>query len=463
MDTLYTGPENGNFEDPQGTDISSVPLKTTSKKKYYVMGVILAFSLALLILLLLLFNNSGGLADPLKKTTITYWGLFESEEVMAPLIEKYEAEHPGTDIVYEERNYEDEIAGYKGTLKQRLKQGNGPGIFRMHITWGNYLFPEMAKNNTDKNYKDFSERFYAIAVDRCLVESTGDIYCLPLMYDGLALAYNKDMFFDEGLTPPKTWDEMLASAKRLTKLSSEQSGANMEIGGVALGSMENVQNASDILGLMLAQSKIKFPDGIDTEGGVKVIEYYQSFIKTEKVWSDNMPNSLAAFAGQKLGMVFVRQKDIETILNLNPTISMGVIPVPQIPTYEGGVTTETWGSFWVEAVSNDLSEADQKKAWEFLWWLSEQDQQTGRAKVKPFGELPANIKLYDSFSKLNYVGPILEQAPDAVTSIISDNSGNDDYVNALKSAVQLKGSGYRGLPEALSNLKKEIDMLNQGK
>ena len=165
-------------------------------------------------------------------------------------------------------------------------------------------------------------------------------------------------------------------------------------------------------------------------------------------------------------MVFVRQKDIEEILNLNPTINMGVVPVPQIPTYEGGVTTETWGTFWVEAVSNDLSSEDQKKAWEFLWWLSEQDQQiekyTKGAELGMFGELPANLNLYQNFSKLNYVGPILEQAPDAVTSIISDNSGNDPYVEAVKSVVNLTG-GQRDLPEALIELKTKIDELNKGK
>ena len=178
-------------------------------------------------------------------------------------------------------------------------QGNGPGIYRMHVTWGTSFYPEMAKNNTDKTYDDFGKRFYKVATDKCL-SANGDIYCLPLMYDGLALAYNKDLFFNQGLTPPKTWDDLLSSAKRITKYNSVEPGT-IDVGGVALGITENVQNATDILGLMFAQSKMAFPDSLDTEGAQKVVEYYKSFADIEKVWNSAMPNSLAAFSGRKAG------------------------------------------------------------------------------------------------------------------------------------------------------------------
>jgi multiple sugar transport system substrate-binding protein len=44
----------------------------------------------------------------------------------------------------------------------------------------------------------------------------GDLYGLAPAVNSLALFYNTDMFTKAGLTPPKTWDELRADAKKMT-------------------------------------------------------------------------------------------------------------------------------------------------------------------------------------------------------------------------------------------------------
>jgi ABC-type glycerol-3-phosphate transport system substrate-binding protein len=45
----------------------------------------------------------------------------------------------------------------------------------------------------------------------------------------MVLNYNKEIFAKEGLTPPKTWDELLETAKKLTKPEENQWGMNLLI------------------------------------------------------------------------------------------------------------------------------------------------------------------------------------------------------------------------------------------
>ncbi|QAT50517.1 extracellular solute-binding protein [Caproiciproducens sp. NJN-50] len=77
----------------------------------------------------------------------------------------------------------------------------------------------------------------------------GDLYALPLYMTPFVLFYNKDLFKQAGLdpdTPPKTYDEMLKMAEKLSKLKTKdgntvyafgQTTASVAISGASLTSM----------------------------------------------------------------------------------------------------------------------------------------------------------------------------------------------------------------------------------
>ena len=57
---------------------------------------------------------------------------------------------------------------------------------------------------------------------------------------------------------------------------------------------------------------------------------------------------------------------------------------------------------------------------------------------------------------------MIKLAPDASTSIISDNSGNDDYVNLMNAAVKeySAATGSTTKKEILSKLKADYEALD---
>jgi ABC-type glycerol-3-phosphate transport system substrate-binding protein len=429
----------------------------TGKTKNLLISLLIGLLLLLVLVpIYLLLNKSPvGPSNESGPVNLTYWGLYEPAEVIQPLIDTYQKSNPNVKITYEEKPYQDDLVGYKNLIFKRLQNGTGPSIFRMHSTWVPKLMPEIAQNSYPSfNYDSFIGRFNNIYTDSC-ADTQGDIYCMPLMYDGLVLLYNKDLFSKNSLQPPQTWGDLILSAKKLTIYEKD----GLKQSGIALGTTNNVANSTDIIGLMMAQSGIAIPSEINSESALRVFKYYQSFSSVEKFWNTSFPDSVVAFVNEDTAMIFAKLRDIERINELNPTLNYGVSPVVQIPTYEGGKSSETWASIWVESVSKDLTEKEILEAWKFLEWMSQKDQQVEKYRLgkeyRKYGELPANKELEDTFSQLTNVGVFVAQSKYAKTSIIADNAGNDDYTNLIKELYKSE-IGMEALTKAKAKFEKLI-------
>ena len=67
--------------------------------------------------------------------------------------------------------------------------------------------------------KEFLDDFYPAMLEACSIN--GKPYALPMYVSPFVLYYNKDLFTKAGLDPekpPKTYDEMLEMAEKLSKL-----------------------------------------------------------------------------------------------------------------------------------------------------------------------------------------------------------------------------------------------------
>jgi multiple sugar transport system substrate-binding protein len=409
--------------------------------------IVLIFSLIFTLVIIFVFTTvpffknllpfetpSAGPVTSGQNVSLEYWGMFESEPVMQTLISKYNETHPGVKITYVDRNFEGDISRYKATLYTRLKGGNGPHIFRVHSTWIPEYIREVSLNNQSIKLEEFRERFYPVAETQCVL-TDGRVVCVPLMYDGLALLYNKEMFSALGIGEPETWDEVREAALKLTQRNKNQ----ITVAGITLGTSNNVSYSSDILGLMFLQSGVNVPEGIDTDAATAALTFYTNFVKTDKVWDSSFSESVVAFASQQAAMTFGTSRDVIRVLELNPTMQLGVLPVPQLPDISGGTTTDTWATFWVESVSADASDAEQKASWDFLEWLSQPEQQkmlyTETAKYKKFGFVPANREVQEIVFDNVYLENIAKQAVYSRTSIVADKVGNDSYSNIFKTAI----------------------------
>jgi len=393
---------------------------------------------------------------PVKKVELTYWGLFEPVEVMTPLIEEYQKANPHIKINYEQRAYSS-LAQHKETLLTRLREGTGPDIFRLHHTWIPQFASELSPLPSEvMSSAEFANTFHTPLQN--LLSDQGQLYAIPLMYDGLMLFYNQKHFEEAGITrPPTDWEEFRDAAVRLTQ--TDETTQKITRAGAAIGAADNVIHFSDILGLMWVQSQVDFPDALTSSSARDALVFYTNFVTKDKVWDPTFPDSIYAFSQSRVAMIFAPSWRVFDIQNLNPGLNFGTAAVPQIPALPSAETAATnWASFWAEGVNLDSKNA--AEAWKFLKFLSEPENMrllySEEAKLREFGEPYSRKDLGEVLLTNNYLAPLIDGAPTATSAIITDAAGNDVYVEAVGEAVNSVLQG-KDVDQALTTLKTTVE------
>lgn len=370
-------------------------------------------------------SGNGYPTDPVK---ISMWGLWESPEVMDVLIQKYQQQHPNVTIEYDDRSVikTDE---YKSSVYNRISQEGGVGdIVMVHNSWvpglKNSLSPA---KGIDAN--GFSQKFYPAATQSSVIE--GNVYGIPLYYDGLVLVYNKKHFAEiDQDTPPIAWEEFRKLALDLTVRNTNSS---ITRAGAAIGTADNIDFHSDILGLMFSQAKVSMPDGLDSKAAEDAVSFYVNFVLEDKVWSSEFPEASSAFAQEKVSMIIVPVWNLLDILRVRPDLDIGVAPVPQaIPE-----DPASWGTFW-EAVVPTTSK-NQVVAWDFLNFLTQDEQQlmlfNEASKYREYGSPYSVTSLKSELDSNDFLRPLLETASFSKTGILAARAGNKGANDSIKVVV----------------------------
>ena len=389
--------------------------------------------------------------------TLSYWGLYVPKEVMEPLINKYKKLHPNITINYEEQK-PSTVAEYKEKVATRITSGSGPDIFRAHNTWFGYLNNIMAPIPAEiMQETDYTQRFYNIALQSSKIG--GQIYGIPLEYDQLILIYNKDFFSEAGIVnPPQTWEEFRINAIKLTK--RDTTGAITQA-GAGIGVVDNIHFATDILGYMFSQSDVTVPNFLDDPAALSVINYYKGLADSDNVWSLNLPETPTAFANGKVAMIFGTTETLRDISATQKTINIGVTSAPQVPSLEGSnnLTDTYWANFWMESVSKNSTNS--VVAWDFLKFLSEEEQQKEyRNSLKLFEtSVPAyGNKLLNTGISEEFIIPIIKGADKSTSGLIAGCAGNLSYRDSVADVVR----GIKTLTEAKSTIENLLASSNIG-
>lgn len=374
---------------------------------------------------------------PAGEVKLTYWGLWEEETVMAPIIEKFEKEHPNIKIDYQKNSPQD----YRGRLMAAIEQGKGPDIFRFHNTWlpmlKNYLAPVPKKVITNE---EFEKTFYPVAQKD--LKMGEDYYGLPLEIDGLALFYNEELLKAAGFSPPTNWLDFQNQALSLTV---KDENGRIVTSGAALGTTNNVEHFSDILGLLMLQNGADLTNPTSEEA-VIALSFYRMFAEPpDNTWSEALDNSILAFAQGEVAMIFAPSWQVFTIKAMNPDLAFATAPVPQLP----GVNI-TWASYWVEGVSSQSKHPQQ--AFEFLKYLTSRETMTAlyteavkSNEARLFGEPYSRVDLASTLVNQPYVGPFISQAQNSqsfyLCSRTYDNGLNDKIIQYFEDAVNSLSQG----------------------
>lgn len=411
----------------------------------------------------------GGSRKPI---TLEYWGLWEPNTIMQPLFETYkQTQREHVSVAYQMRDPRQHFA----TVRSRLATANPPDIVRVHATWIPFLTDLLAPLPADiMTTSEFSSRFYPVVTKDLVIG--GSAYGMPLGLDSLALVYNEDLLAQAGYSePPVNWDDFEEFVKPLNKKNNQ---GQLIQGAIAMGYAENVDNFSDLLGLMFAQNGVQF---VDAEGeiafntttspdgrsnlGRDVLNYYIKYSSAvdsfEPTWEGG---STQAFIEGKVAMLFIPSYRLLEILNADPPFSVKVAPAPQL---SGRTADVNWATYWVEVVPKNGS--DPEESWRLLKHMTEQDTLAEfyktAASVRGFGEPYPRPDMAGALSNDPRLGPYVRQFPTATSWMFAgatyDEVLNDVAVSGLSTAVRSaqQGDAQKGLDEAAFLVKQALTQL----
>lgn len=433
----------------------------SKKKKILIfssLGVIVVVLITVLILLLTGNQDNTNNNSNNQNVEIIYWGLWEPDEVMHPLIEKYEAEHPGVKIVYTQQTFKN----YESRLYTRLEQSTNssepaPDIFRINNTWLPKYKKYLSSLPGDIMSKDkYKEEFYPTALED-FTGVDGKIYAIPWGIDGLALFYNKQLLTKAGYTePPKDWDSLTEAAQKLT---TTDSSGKITQAGLAIGTSKNILHSADILTFLMLQNNAQLIDSTKTEANltsdraVSALERYTDFAKAQNpTWASYLADDLTMFFRGQLAMMFAPSWRAFDIINAAPQIEFGITTLPQLPNND----PVYYAMYWGDAVSSTCENPE--VAWDFINFLSEPEQQrrlfSNASQVRAFGEPYSRVSMNEELLQNPYTKAFGQMAP----QMKSWQMGEQTFVdNLFKEAITEVAENNKSASTVLKNIETDIN------
>jgi len=394
--------------------------------------------------------NQPGAVPPTQQVSLEYWGLWEPTEVMEEVIADYERQNPGTTIVYSKQSHRD----YRERLRNALVSGNGPDLFRFHATWVPMMQEELAPlPSAVMTGPEYSQAFYPVAAQQ--LKNRNDLLVgIPLMYEGLALYYNTDIFSTAVVDPPSTWPELRQLANQLTI----RSGSTIQRAGIAMGNATNTEHFSDILAVLLLQNNADLykPNSPETRDA---LDFYTLFTRTDRVWDESQPLSSVAFARGDVAMMFAPSWRAHEVKANNPNLQFKVVPLPQLTDQR-----ITWANYWAEGVSSFSSNKD--AAWKFLKYLSSAEVQkkmhSDQSSVRPFGEIYSRVDLRDELASDPIMGAYVRDASTArgwpMSSYTHDDGLNDQIIKYYEEAITSINQG-KSVDDVMPTLEQGVNQV----
>jgi multiple sugar transport system substrate-binding protein len=168
---------------------------------------------------LTVFSFVGAMAE---QVTLRFsdWHLTEDvwNKSINEAMDTFHKQHPNIKVVLEPVSYKEKETKY--TVESAA--GRAPDVFHVHAFSLPMFFSKgYAKDLTpfiEKESSGFLSPWYPLPLE--LMKYNGKMHALPGDYMTMVLFYNTKMFEDAGLDPnkpPKTWDEFLKYAQKLTR------------------------------------------------------------------------------------------------------------------------------------------------------------------------------------------------------------------------------------------------------
>jgi multiple sugar transport system substrate-binding protein len=289
-----------------------------------------------------------------KNITLNFWWPNEGPEGYerwARAAADYQRIHPNVKI---EINNSLGWGDYWTRLPVAVASGTGPDLMHFHLAYYTQFIPGLAEpfptDLTNAIISDYN------GVEPFMYE--GKLYTIPVGNMTGAMFYNKALWAQAGLTDndiPKTWDELRAVAKKLTK--TDASGRNT-VNGLEL------PDGWFLLALNYQKGYFAFGDDgkhtkLNNPGALEAAKMLQDWITVDKISSAGSGAPQERFGNQQSAIMYAWTWAGAWLEgNVGSRFEWGVFPTPTFP----GAQVVDRNNPEVSAVVNANSPADKKAA-----------------------------------------------------------------------------------------------------
>jgi multiple sugar transport system substrate-binding protein len=362
-------------------------------------------------------------AEPVKISYLTHWGPDQVAQLEAAAT-AFTAANAGVEVEVRSVPFGDLLS----TIRTQAASPSGPTISSIYNLW----LPELVKEGVAVAapadvVADVEANWPASAVDGASVDGT--LYGYPNEINTYALNYNKRLFSEAGIAePPKTWDELVDAAQKLTK----KDGDTISQQGIGLINSWAAGVVHPYLSMTLSNGG-NIVDGttatLDSSANMETMKLYERLVKELAVTDPSLGTANATttgpfldnFTSGKTAMIIMAnwwQSSLEQAMG-DSFADIATAPIPVGPNGEGAVPVSYE---WLTTVNANATPDAQAAAWKFLTFLHAEDSGTtgsGMGEILiGMGIIPSRTsdttafadELSDPFLK-TYVDSLADAAP----------------------------------------------------
>jgi multiple sugar transport system substrate-binding protein len=400
-------------------------------------------------------NASSGNAGGKEKVQLTFttWGDVTSGSSEQQLADEFNKAHPDIEVKFEPVPGD----GYATKLTTSLASGTAADVFLIgEGDFFSYVDKGVVEPLDDYIAKDSSFDLAMYQKDLIDMERINDkLYYLPKDFNPLALWYNKRIFDEAGVPYPSedwTWDDMFATAKKLTK---QENGKYTQFGFNA-GTWEYPiytylwTNGTDIAN----EEGTKAEGFMNSEKTIQAMEKYVALSKGDGRVSptpqdtQTMGGDSSMFMTDKLAMM-VTGRWIKSDLDKS-NVEYGSALIPK------GANGERAGIIAAAGWAMNSKTKHKAEAFELMKWLSGTDAQKLRSKNGLV--LPATVAELDQVKATEEKDkPVIEMMNFARKPVTMRSANGPIFKEAFTQALEKILLGKLDVKPALDEAAKNAD------
>jgi sn-glycerol 3-phosphate transport system substrate-binding protein len=316
-------------------------------------------------------------------------------------------------------------------------------------------FDEFVKTDEDKKWL---ASFFPGFMENS--QTGGKTWGIPFQRSTVVLYWNKELFKEAGLdpeTPPKTWDEQVAFAQKLTK---RDASGNVTQWGIQVPSSGFpywlFQGFSTQAGAILANAAGDKTDYANP-AVVAALQYWVDLAQKHKVHPPGIVEwgtTPRDFFERKVAMMWTTTGNLTNVrTNAKFPFGVGLLPAgKRLGSPTGG------GNFYI---SKKASKAEQEAAFKFVRWITTPERaaqwsiDTGYVAVRPDSYETAAMKTYVADFPQALVAR--DQLPHAVAELSTHE--NQRVTKALNDGLQAALTGTKTPQKALEDAQAEAERI----